>query len=251
MQTVEKTSRNPFKLLNKVDIALWIVSVAVVSLSFGLSPRKDPLTLVASLVGVSSLIFIAKGNIWGQILMIVFAVAYGTVSFFFRYWGEMITYLCMSLPASVFALVSWLRHPYRHSQQAEVGKLNAGKIAGVCALAAVVTVAFYFILRALSTPNLLFSTLSVTTSVLAASFSFLRSPLYALGYTANDIVLIVLWSLATLKDSSYFPMIFCFVMFLCNDVNGFINWHIRKLRQRSSNADASLLPSDNNAQNTP
>lgn len=251
MQTAEKTSKNPFRLLNKFDIVLWIVSVTVVTLSFALSPRKDPLTLVASLVGVSSLVFIAKGNIWGQILMIAFAVAYGVVSFFFRYWGEMITYLCMSLPASVFALVSWLRHPYRNSQQAEVGKLNAKKITCVCALTAVVTAAFYFILRALSTPNLIFSTLSVTTSMLAASFSFLRSPLYALGYTANDIVLIVLWSLATRQDPSYFPMIFCFVMFLCNDVNGFINWHIRKRRQRFAPACAPSSSAGTPPQNNP
>ena len=51
----------------------------------------------------------------------------------------------------------------------------------------------------LDTPNIVFSTISVTTSFLAASLTMLRSSYYALGYAMNDIVLIVLWVLASLK----------------------------------------------------
>ena len=91
-------------------------------------------------------------------------------------------------------------------------------------LTAAVTVAFYFILRALNTPNLAVSTLSIATSFLACFLVFLRSPWYAVAYAANDIVLIVLWVLATVKSLSYLPMVTCFAMFLINDVYGFICW---------------------------
>ena len=67
-------------------------------------------------------------------------------------------------------------------------------------LTAAVTAGFYFILRALGTANLLPSTVSVTTSFLAVYLTFHRSPLYALGYAANDVVLIVLWLLAARAD---------------------------------------------------
>ena len=69
-----------------------------------------------------------------------------------------------------------------------------------------------------------FSTISVTTSFLAAFLTFLRSPLYALGYAANDIVLIVLWVLATMGDKDYLPMIICFIIFLINDIYGYVSW---------------------------
>ena len=172
----EKNSKNPLRLLGKFDLALWGVSLLVITLSFAFGPQKEPLPLIASLVGVTSLIFVAKGNILGQILMIAFALLYGILSFFFRYYGEMLTYLGMSLPAAVFSLVSWIRHPYKDSNQVAVGTVNAAKIAVLSVVALSVTVAFYFILRALDTANLLFSTLSVATSVLAAGFAFLRSP---------------------------------------------------------------------------
>ena len=51
----------------------------------------------------------------------------------------------------------------------------------------------------------------------------MRSPYYALFYSFNDIVLIVLWTLATITDIGYLPMILCFVIFLVNDIYGFVN----------------------------
>ena len=72
-------------------------------------------------------------------------------------------------------------------------------------LALVVTVLFYFILKALNTANLFFSTLSITTSFVASYLTFLRSPYYAIGYSANDVVLIILWILASVEDISYLP----------------------------------------------
>lgn len=76
-----------------------------------LAANFDPLTLIAALVGVTSLVFAAKGNVWAQVLMIVFSILYGIISFRFRYWGEMITYLGMALPMAVWSAITWLRHP--------------------------------------------------------------------------------------------------------------------------------------------
>ena len=81
------------------------------------------------------------------------------------------------------------------------------------ALSVVVTAVLYFVLRYFGTANLLFSTISVTTSFIAAYLTYLRSPYYGLGYASNDIVLIVLWVLMSIEDISYLPMIACFVAF--------------------------------------
>ena len=94
-----------------------------------------------------------------------------------------------------------------------------------------VTVGFYFILKAFDTKNIIPSTISVTTSFIAVYLTFRRSPFYALGYAANDIVLIVLWTLATMEDLSYLSVVVCFVAFLANDVYGFINWRRMEKRQ--------------------
>ena len=91
-------------------------------------------------------------------------------------------------------------------------------------LSVAVTVAFYFILDYFNTANIIPSTLSVTTSFIAAYLTFRRSPYYAFAYALNDIVLIVMWILASLKSIEYVSVIICFLVFLVNDLYGFVSW---------------------------
>lgn len=96
-----------------------------------------------------------------------------------------------------------------------------------------VTVLFYFILRHFGTANIIPSTLSVATSFLAVTFTLRRCALYALAYAMNDLILIVLWLLASMENTVYIPMLTCFAVFLVNDIYGFINWN-RLMKQQSS-----------------
>ncbi len=224
--------RNPFRGLTKFEWLLWIFSMVMVLLSFAFS-KGGYLEAVASLIGVTALIFVAKGYIIGQVLTVIFSVFYGTISFFFGYYGEMITYLFMTAPMAVMSVISWVKHPYKDSGEVEISRLSGKKLAVMFVLTVAVTVLFYFILKALGNANLIFSTISVTTSFIAVYLTFLRSPYYALGYSANDIVLIILWLLASMENISYLPMVMCFIMFLLNDLYGFYNW--RKMRKRQEN----------------
>ena len=222
---------NPIQDLTKKEWLLWLGSLLIVILSNLVSGSVDVLTLVAVCVGITSLIFAAKGNVWAQILMIVFSILYGIISWRFRYWGEMITYLGMALPMAVWSAITWLRHPAESGDAVAIQKLNLRQFAGLLASCVVVTVLFYRILAALDTPNLAFSTLSVITSFLAAALTMLRSSYYALGYAANDVVLIVLWLLASLTNSGYLPVAVNFIIFFFNDLYGFISWKKREVLQ--------------------
>lgn len=226
--------KNPFRVLSKGEMLLWIVSVVTVTASFLLSASGDFLTLTASLIGVTSLIFIAKGHVFGQILSIIFAFFYGIVSFYFRYYGEMITYLGMSAPICALSTISWLLHPYENSDEVEVSQITKKQIVVLCLFATAITVMFYFILKALKNANLIISVISVTTSFTAAYLTMLRSHWYAIAYGANDIILIILWILASLKNPNYTPMVMCFVMFLINDLYGFYSWRKMLKRQKSN-----------------
>ncbi|MBQ7907268.1 MAG: nicotinamide mononucleotide transporter [Clostridia bacterium] len=216
--------KNPFRTLNKFEITLWVVSLVVVTASFLIPAEKDYLTLIASLIGVTALIFVAKGLVIGQILCIVFAVFYGIISFAFQYYGEVITYLGMSAPMALMAVISWAKNPYKGTETVAVSRVNKKQIIIMTILAIGVTAVMYFVLWAFNTANLIISTISVTTSFVAVYLTYLRSPYYALGYCANDIILIILWVLASIEDPANIPMIACFVMFLINDLYGFINW---------------------------
>ncbi|MBE6902910.1 MAG: nicotinamide mononucleotide transporter [Ruminococcaceae bacterium] len=220
--------------LTRGEFILWLCSAVGVAASFLLSGGGDIYTLIASLIGVTALIYVAKGYALGQLLTIIFAVFYGIISFFFRYYGEMITYLCMTAPIAAASMIAWIKNPYKDTNEVKVSRLKRSQICFVAVGAAVATAAFYFILSALGNAILLFSTISVTTSFIAATLTLFRSPYYAIGYAANDIVLIVLWSLATMESISYLPMVVCFVLFFVNDMYGFYNWRRMQKRQAVS-----------------
>lgn len=220
------------KSVTKFERILWLVSVTVIILTSLIFKSDNYLSIISSLIGVTSLIFVAKGLVLGQILIVIFSSLYGIISLMFSYYGEMITYLFMTTPMAVISMISWIRHPYKKSRQVEISSIKKRQIPIICFLALIVTVVFYFILKSLGTANLAISTLSISTSFIAVYLSALRSPFYALGYVLNDIVLIVLWGVTALKDKSLVPTVACFIMFLANDLYGFYNWNRIKRNQK-------------------
>ena len=224
---------------SKAEIILWISSVSLIAIFFCIFDRKDFISLTASLLGVTSLIFCAKGTPIGQALIIIFSLFYAVISFRFSYYGELITYVGMTLPMAIFSLVSWLKNPYDKSKSSEIkiGTLKKSDVLIMCLLSISVTITFYFILKALGTANLLVSTLSVATSFSASFLMFKRSPYYALAYGINDIVLIILWTMASIVDISYLSVTVCFIAFLANDIYGFINW--KNILKRQNNKSTS------------
>lgn len=218
-----------------MEIILWIVSVLMIIISFFIFDSQNYLTLIASLIGVTSLIFNAKGNPFGQLLMVIFSLLYGIISFRCAYYGEMITYLGMTMPMAFFALISWLKNPYNGNKaEVKVNTINILEVFFMIALSIIVTIIFCFILLYFHTSYLWISTLSITTSFIAVYLTFRRSPYFALAYASNDIVLIVLWLLQSTMYKKYICVVVCFIAFLLNDIYGFISWKKMKVRQSKS-----------------
>lgn len=231
---MKKILNNPFKCLTKKEWIIWIVSLMVVIASNILSGDFDLLTLLAALTGVTSLILAAKGNVWAQILIVVFSILYGIISWRFRYWGEMITYVGMCMPMAIWSTITWIRNPSEENEnEVAIQRLNRKHFVILIFSCVAVAGVFYFILKVLNTPNLILSTISIATSFLAAALTMLRSSFYALGYASNDLVLIVLWVLASLGNPVYIPVVVNFLIFFFNDMYGFVSWKKRELEQSS------------------
>lgn len=228
----KKTKKFYFSL---VEIIIFTLSVSLILLSFFLFSGEDYLSLFTSILGVLSLLLCAKGNPIGQMLVIVFGIVYAYISFSFSYYGEVITYAFMTVPMAVLSLVSWLKNPYKDNHiEVEVSRVSKKEIPLLFALAVCVTGIMFLALWAFGTANLLVSTVSVFTSFIAVYLTYRRSPYFALAYAVNDIVLVVLWTLASIEDSSYVAVVTCFGVFFINDIYGFINWKRMEKRQAKS-----------------
>lgn len=211
--------------------ALLIVSLFASIFFYFYFHSTQYLYLLGSLVGFFAILFAAKGSPVGPFLMVVFSIFYGIVSYTYRYYGEMITYLGMTGLIALISFITWILHPSKERGVVETRKISWKEFAIINGISAVVTAAFYFILKALGTNNLIISTVSVFTSFTAVVFELRRSKYYSLFYMANDIVLIVMWSLAAQDNPEYFSLVICFAAFFINDVYGFISWTILERKQ--------------------
>ena len=68
--------RKLLRYFSRAERLLWGLSVVFI----GAFDRENYLTLAASLIGVTSLIFNAKGNPIGQVLMVLFSLLYGFIN---------------------------------------------------------------------------------------------------------------------------------------------------------------------------
>ena len=221
-----------FSSLSAFERCLWLVCMNTIFISSLCFWDGDVISLAASLVGVTALIFLAKGNWVGQVLTVIFALLYAIISYQNQYYGEMITYLFMTAPTAAIAAVEWIRHPYKKGiNEVKVASLDKGKLLTMIFLGISCTVVFYFILKYLGNASLPLSTLSIATSFCAAYLMYVRSPYYAIAYAANDVVLVALWIRACMLDIGYLPIAVCFVCFFANDLYAFINWRRMKNKQ--------------------
>ncbi len=222
-----------FKNFTVTEWVIWlfsIISVVVAGIAVG---ESDILAILSSAVGAASLVFIAKGDIFGQFLVIAGAILYAAVSYKLAYYGEMIISAVMVLPISVMSVITWARHRYKEEvREIEIGYIKKPELLFILAGAAVVTFVFYFILEYFNTSRLIISTVSVATSFSAACLLVKRSPYYAFAYILNDVVLIIMWSLAAADDIAYLSMAVCFGVYFINDLYGLINWRRIRARQR-------------------
>ena len=213
--------KKALKSLTKFEIILWIISILVIIVSY-LGQEHSLLNIITSIIGITGVLFLAKAHVLGPMLFVLFAVLYAVISYTFRYYGEVITYLVMDLPISIASIISWIRNPKKQTIVLVISSI-------------IVTIIFYFILKALNTENLYVSTISITTSFIASYLMFYRSRFYGLGYAANDVVLICLWTYASIRDVSYLPMVLCFLMFFINDIYALINWNRMYRKQKIAN----------------
>ena len=225
---------------SKFEIILWSSSVMTIILSYILFDSNDSLTLISSLIGSTFLILNAKGNVWGQILTLVFSILYGIISYSTSYYGEMITYLCMTAPIAFASIITWIKNPARKGKnEVKVNSLSKKEYALMSLLSLLVSFVFYFILRALGTAELVLSTVSVLTSFAASYLTMRRSKYFAIAYASNDVVLIIMWTIASFNDTRYVSVIICFAVFLINDLYGYANWS--KMKKSQEKAQSGIV----------
>ena len=218
---------------NWFEIVFLIVSYIVLTLCFVLGTEKNTFSFIVSLVGVSSVMLVAKGLTIAPIVSIIYNILYATLSVTQKYYGETIIYTVIMIPLSIISLVSWVKNKNGgKEEQVQVNKISKKEYLILSLVIVVVTIGFYFLLKALHTNELIVSTISLVAPVISAYLMLRRSSYYAICFIVSNAVLIVLWGLSIkTAGAGFLPTICSFVIFTVLDVYGLIHWKQEEKRQ--------------------
>ena len=76
-----------------------------------------------SIVGVISVMTVAKGLVIAPFINIVYNVLYAIISILQHYYGEAIIYIGLMIPVSIMSIVAWLKNK-QNSSTVKVNKIH-------------------------------------------------------------------------------------------------------------------------------
>ncbi|MCR5146112.1 MAG: nicotinamide riboside transporter PnuC [Clostridia bacterium] len=220
------------KSWTKLEKVLLFGSILLISI-VGIICKSDILTTLCAIVGVVTVLLLAKGKNLGQIFGVLIAILYSIVSFKNRYYGEVMIYLIIMLPMHIIGIFSWFRHKNEKTDSVEVNKISKKEWIIVALLFSGIFVGIYYLLKAFNTNELIVSTISVLASLFACYLQIRRSRFSFGFYMINDIILMVLWGIPVVKGSIVLlPILLDPTINFINDSYGFYNWRKMEKEQK-------------------
>jgi nicotinamide mononucleotide transporter PnuC len=216
---------------------IFLIASVVLPVTVGVVSGSGLLEICTSVLSLIVAIFTAKAKIEGYVLCLVSAVLYAIVSYKVQLYGETIICAVINIPVVIYGIINWARNQRKDNSKGNVvtiGWTGATEVICVVLSQIIMGVGYYFMLKAFNTENLLLSTISICTSVLAGYLVARRSQLGLFGYAVNDIVVITLWALITANGSpNSAVMLVMPCMYLINDIYGTIEWRRLKKGQKT------------------
>ncbi len=214
-----------FKDWKPFEIGLLVSGVLSISVS-AIIFKSEILTLFTSLVGIFCAILQAKGKVLSQFVGIAEVILYSILSYQNHYYGEIIIYALIVFPMYMYGVFSWVTHKNEKTDTVEPNRISKKEWIILGLVNAIGFVALYYLLKYFNTSQLIISSLSMITSLMATYLIVRRSKYSFLFYMANDVILILLWGMPVIQGSLLLlPMLIDPVILLINDSYGLKNWN--------------------------
>ena len=209
---------------NLFEKILLIGSILFISL-IGLSFHADALATLCSMLGVVTVLLLAKGNNYANVLGVFISILYSIVSYRNKYYGEILIYVFLMIPMYTIGIFTWLKHKDKDTDSVEINTLSKKEWILASLVFCIMFVGICNLLKAFDTNALYLSAISVLSNLYAIYLQVRRSRFSFCFYLATDVVLFALWIIPVMKANyTFIPMILNPVINFINDSYGLYNW---------------------------
>jgi len=176
-------------------------------------------------------ILLAKGKVINYIITFIATFFYAYVSYKNGYYGEIIITFGMTLPLCIYGFVNWLKNLY-NKDTVKIKDMSKKELTILLLSQCILVFGYYFLLKAFNTNNLIVSSLSLVSSVLATYCTARRSENGFIFFILNDLILMTLWFIPVIQGNlSVIPILISPCLLFINDCYGVYNWKKLKKEQ--------------------
>lgn len=215
------------KKFTKFEWYLLTTSILAILIVALVTPSTNPIATIASIIGAISLIFVAKGNYFAFVLVILFCVLYSVAAYSERAYSEMINLLAIEVPFAFLSFFKWKNVNSDNSEAVEVNNLKLKEYIILIISTIIAAVPLYFLFKYMNIENILVAIFAILSLFIASYLLLRRSKYYAVAFILNDIFEILFWIIIAANGGSSSPIIVLFFVYLFNDTYGLISWFKR------------------------
>lgn len=226
-----------------VDLLLLLAGMVGVTVS-AIIFHSPWFILVNALLGVLCVFTQAKGKIATQFIGVILFCFYTYICFTQKFYGEAILYIVIMIPMYLYGIVHWLTHRADQNNVVIVRSNLSKKEWLLSSLTFVgLSIAVFFLLRALHTNQLVTSTLSFLSMLPAVYLLIRRCKWNQVAFLINDFIVPILWLVLVIQgDFSFLPMCINYIFQIIYDVYGLFQWiKLEKEQKRVSSSSFSSL----------
>ncbi len=210
-----------YSVLDLVLLLLGVCSVVVVSFFIGFKWY----VLIQSLLFIFMVFTQAKGKIITLFIGIVTFLFYIIISYSQKLYGEAMVYAIFLLPLYIYGVIHWLKHKDLNNVVRVRGNLTGKEWTLMIEVLVIISIGSFFLLKALETSQLIVSTLSFVSMLPAVYLLARRCKWNQIAFLINDIFLVILWiRLAVSGNTTFIPMVICFLFQTIYDIYGLFEW---------------------------
>lgn len=213
-------------ILNWIEIIFFSICLLSI-ITISIVVKSSLLTIFFSIFAILYVAFLSYGLKITIIFGIIQCILYVIESFLNRNYGEAILNVGVVLPLLVFSCFSWIKGNDKQ-QQIKKNKISIKELLILLFCSLTIAVAFYFILKAFNTPQLILASLSVFFTIVGNYLLMRKSILMFFAFAILNLIALLIWLLPIIdgegQSLANVPIVIVFIGFTGSNIFGLINW---------------------------
>ncbi|MBQ5310515.1 MAG: nicotinamide mononucleotide transporter [Oscillospiraceae bacterium] len=236
MERLKKFIQNEMTGWKKSDI-FWLIFANAAVLAVSLYMGDTALSIIASLTGVTCVIFCGQGKMSTYIFGTINVVLYAIVAWQAKYYGEVMLNLLYYFPTNILGWFVWKKNMDESTKEVEKKRMTIGQDILVVVLSAAGIFAYSFVLKMLGGNLPLVDSMSTVLSITAQILMIKRFTEQWILWIVVDAVSVIMWAAAFMNGTETVAVLLMWVVYLINAILMFIKWY--KGSKKTAEAEAA------------